>query len=153
MITPSDIADVLKSLIHAEFPGEELYEELTPNNFTRPCNLIEQGSVEGDVDFSCGIIEMRASFTITTFVEADEYHHSHLAELHLRQMRLVKLLLPGFIRVQDRSPKVFGKITMSGNYDYDSIKVTFSYYLDRGDFMKLEQLPTIEQLHINEEVQ
>lgn len=152
MVTPNDIADRLEELVGEEFPGEPVYRELVPSDFQRPGTLIVQEKAEGSADFGCNLIEMTAAFTLTTYVPVDEYHHSHLAELHNRQMRLVKLLLPGYIRVGDRAPKVRGKVTMAGGYDYDTVTVTFAWTLDRGDFMNIPQQPLMEQLHLNEEV-
>lgn len=152
MITPNDIADRLEELVNDEFPGEEVYRNLVPTDFVRPSTLIVQETSTGKVDLGCNVIEMVATFTLTTFVTADEYHHSHLQELHLRQMRLVRLLLPGFIKVDDRAPKVRGEIKLGGGFDYDTVTVSFAYTLDRTDFLNIPQLPVMTQLHLNEEV-
>lgn len=149
-ITPSDIADALETLVAAAFPDEKIYRELTERDFSRPCTLIVQKGCTGDVDVGSNIVELRPTFTLTTFVKVDPYHNSHLADLHLRQMRLVGLFLAGFIRVKDRGPKVHG-VEMGGGYDYDTVTVTFRYTLDRSDFMNIPQLPVMEQLHTNEE--
>lgn len=150
-ITPSDIADTMETLIAAEFPGETIYREVVETDFARPCTLIVQNGCTGEVDVGSNIVELYPTFTLTTFVKTDPYHNSHLTALHLRQMRLVGLLLAGFIRVQDRTPKVHG-VEMSGGYDYDTVAVTFRYTLDRSDFLNIPQLPVMEHLHTNEEV-
>lgn len=152
MITPSDIFDQLKKLVGEEFPGETIYEELVPKNFDRPSTLIVLESCTGDVAFGCNAVEIQATFSLTTYVPVDEYYHSHLAALHLRQMRILKLLLPGFIKVGERAPKVQGKIELDGGFDFDTIKVTYGYTLDRNDFMNIPQLPIMTQLHMNQEV-
>ena len=151
-ITPSDIADTLETMVAAEFPGGKIYRELVETDFIRPCTLIVQKGCTGDVDVGSNIVELRPTFTLTTFVKVDPYHNSHLADLHLRQMRLVGLFLSGFIRVKDRAPKVCG-IEMGGGYDYDTVTVTFRYTLNRSDFMNIPQMPVMEQLHTNEEVE
>ena len=151
-ITPSDIADALETMVASEFPGETIYRELNEVDFVRPSTLIVQEGCTGEVDVGSNIVELRPTFTLNTFVQVDPYHNSHLADLHLRQMRLVGLLLSGFIRVKDRAPKVH-RVEMGGGYDYDTVSVTFRYTLDRNDFMNIPQLPTMEQLHTNEEVE
>lgn len=148
MLTPNDIANRLELLVGSKFPGEKIYRELVPVEFERPSNLIVQESCEGFVDFGCAVVELQVKFKLTTFVQVDEYHHSHLQELHLRQMQLVGLFLPGYIEVGGRAPKVT-ELTMAGGYDYDTVTITFSYVLDRGDFMTIEQRPMMEQLHMN----
>lgn len=150
-ITPSDIADALEKMVASEFPGETIYRELNETDFIRPSTLIVQEGCTGDVDVGSNIVELCPTFTLTTFVKVDPYHNSHLADLHLRQMRLVGLFLAGFIRVKDRGPKVHG-VEMGGGYDYDTVTVTFRYTLSRSDFLNIPQLPMMEHLHIKEEV-
>lgn len=151
MLTPNDIADRLEELVKEKFPGEPLHRELVPQGFQRPCNLIVQEPWKSDPGFGTGMISLHPVYTLTTFVEVDEYHHSHLARMHLRQMTLLGLFLPGFIKVGDRAPKV-ESIEMAGGYDYDTVTVTFGYTLNRQDFEEIEQRPTMEQLHLRTEV-
>ncbi len=84
-------------------------------------------------------------------MEADEYSHSHLAALHLRQMTLAGLLLPGYVKVADRAVKV-RELKMGGGYDYDTVSVTFSFTLSRKDFEEIEQRQKMLQLHLREEI-
>lgn len=151
MLFPGDISDRLEELLSEKFPNEKVYQELCPSGFGRPCNLIEQGECEVDVSMGTKLIELRPTFTITTFVEVDEYHHSHIAAMHQRQMQIVSLLLPGYIKVGDRSPRV-AAVKMGGGYDYDTVTVTFSYTLDRREFEEIKLDPTVGELHLNEEV-
>ena len=151
LLMPNDIGNALEALLMEKFPGEEVHRELAPTGFSRPANLVVQDKVEGNADFGCGVVHLSATFTITTFVAVDEYHHSHLAALHLRQMAIAGLLMPGFIKVGNRFPKVEG-FTLAGGYDYDTVTVTVSYTLDRADFMTLPQYELMGDLHMNEEV-
>lgn len=151
MVTPCDIADRMEEMLREAFPAEIVYRDVTPSDFARPSNFIVLEDCEGDVTMGSNVVELRPTFTITTFVKTDEYHHSHLKELHARQMKIVGLLLPGYIKVGNRAPKVVG-LLLGGGYDYDTVKVTFSYALDRNDFKETPQLPTISQLHLSEEV-
>lgn len=159
MVTPNDIMDALEALVAEKFPGETIYRDLAPQGFERPSTLIVLDSCEGDVSFGTGAVELRPQFTLTTFVPVNEYHQSHLAELHRRQMTLTGLFLPGYIRVKDpadpkgkgRAPKVTA-LKLAGDYDYDTVTVTFSLVLSRADFMDAEQRPVMEQLHVRQEV-
>lgn len=151
MITPSDIADRLAELVAEQFPGEKIYRELVESDFDRPSTLIVQESCEVDMGYGSNVVKMRPTFTLTTYVEVDHYHHSHLEALHLRQLKLVGLLIPGYIKVKGRAPKVIG-VKLGGGYDFDTVTVTFSYTLDRNDFMDIPQLPMMGQLHLTEEV-
>lgn len=151
MLTPNDIADRLQELAEKKFPGEQVYRELVPRDFKRPCNLIVLDNCGVDVGYGCNLVELQPTITITTFVETDEYHHSHMPVMHARQAMLAGLLLPGYVKVGDRAPKVT-EMVLDGGYDYDTVTVTFSYVVDRREFMDILQAPIMGQLHMNEEV-
>jgi hypothetical protein len=145
MITVNDIGDRLEELVRAAFPEEEVHRELCPAGFTRPCNLIVLDECSVNVSLAPNLAELQPTFTITTFAETDEYYHSHLAELHKRQAKVLALFLPGFIKVGSRAPKV-GKLKMGGGYDYDTVTVTFTITIDRAEFIEQAQTPTAENI-------
>lgn len=156
MVTPNDILDALEALVGEKFPGEPVYRDRTPSDFRRPSNLIVLEPYEGDANFGTGVVELRPVFTLTTFVEVDKYHHSHLAELHRRQMVLTGLFMPGYIRVADPAdPKGKGRaphvteLKLAGGYDYDTVTVTFSLTLSRADFLEAETAPMMEHFNFN----
>lgn len=151
ILMPVDIGDKLEALIQGLFPGEKTYRELVETDFKRPSNLIVQDSCKGFVAYGCNNVELQPVFTLTTYVEVDQYHHSHLNALHERQMLILGLLIPGYIRVKDRAAKVIG-VELGGGYDFDTVTVKFSYVLDRNDFIEIEQRPLMVTLHTNEEV-
>ena len=148
MLSPQDILDQLKELVQEKFPGEPVYMDRTPDSFERPSTLIALGKCTGNADMAPGIVELLPVITLTTFTTVDAYHHSHMRELNNRQMILTGILLPGYIKVEDRSPKVKGLALESG-YDFATVAVTFSLTLDRDDFMELEQAPMMEHLSFN----
>ncbi|MCI9367076.1 MAG: hypothetical protein HFF19_02155, partial [Oscillospiraceae bacterium] len=72
MVTNNDIADAIADLVEKAFPGEKLYRDYTPTGFERPSNLLALS--EGGKFFpnaSCGGVELRPKFTLTTFVPVD----------------------------------------------------------------------------------
>ena len=151
MLTPTDIVDKLDEMLRKAFDGEKVYRELVPSGFARPCNLIVLGQCRVDPSFACGIVELRPTIAIHTYEEVDEYHHTHLSMLHARQMKITGLLLPGYIKVGDRAPKIVSMV-LDGDYEVDTVTVTFSYTLSREEFMTLTQYPMMGELHLNEEV-
>lgn len=151
MLTPNDILDRLEELVKEKFPGEPVYRDLTPEGFERPSNLIVLDSCKGRINFGTKAVELWPVVTLTTFVPVDEYSCSHLADLHLRQMTLTGLFLPGCIKVGDRAPHV-DEVSLDGGFDYDSVTATFRYALSRSELDAMPQLPRMEQLHLNEEV-
>lgn len=159
ILTPNDILERLKELVQEKFPGEDVHLNLCPQGFTRPCTLIELDGCTGNVGHGCQTVELRPTVKLTTFVEVDEYHHSHLAALHLRQMTLLGLFLPGYVRVKDRAVKVGAGgredelIRLDGGWDYDTVTVPLVYTLDRNDFEDIPQLPEAGELQIRQEVE
>lgn len=145
MITGNDIGDRLEELVRELFPGETVYRELCPAGFARPCTLIVQDECTVNVGYSPAAAELRPVFTLTTFVEVDEYYHSHLSELHRRQTKLLGLLMPGYITAGKRSPKV-AAVKLGGGYDYDTVTVTFSVAVGKAEFMAQASAPTAEHI-------
>lgn len=152
MITNNDIANAIAALVEQAFPGEPVYRDYTPANFERPSNLLELSGGKFYPNFGCGSVEIRPQFTLTTFVKVDPYHQQDDMELTRRQMLLLGLFLPGYIRVGDRAPHVLDEGELNNGLDYASVTVTLSYTLDRQEFMELQQLPEAGELHIRQEV-
>lgn len=153
MITNNAIADAIAALVGQAFPGEPVYRDYTPAGFQRPSNLVELSGGKFYPNFGCGVVEMRPKFTLTTFVEVDAYHQQDDTELTRRQMTLLGLFLPGYIRVKDRAPHVLDEGELDNGLDYASVTVTLSYTVDREEFMKIQQLPEASELQIRQEVE
>lgn len=152
MITNNDIADAIGLLVEAAFPGEPVYRDYVPADFQRPCNLVELSGGKFYPNFGCGTVEVRPQFTLTTFAKTDPYHQQYAQELTRRQMILLGLFLPGYIRVKDRAPHVLDEGELSGGLDFAALTVTFSYTLDRQEFTEIQQLPDMGALHLRQEV-
>ena len=54
-------------------------------------------------------MELRPQFTLTTFTEVDAFHQQNDQELTRRQMILLGLFLPGYVKVKDRAPMCWTK--------------------------------------------
>lgn len=152
MITNNDIADAIAALARRAFPGEPVYRDYTPTGFQRPSTLIEISGGKFYPNFGCGQVELRPQFTLTTFVEVDPYHQQDDMELTRRQMVLLGLFLPGYVKVKDRAPHVLDEGEMGNGLDFASLTVTLSYNLSRQEFMEIQQLPEMLELHLRQEV-
>lgn len=152
MITNNDIADAIAALVEKAFPGEPVYRDYAPTGFQRPSNLVEISGGKFYPNFGCGQVEIQPQFTLTTFVEVDTYHQQDDMELGRRQMKLLGLFLPGYIRVKDRAPHVLDEGKMENGLDFAALTVTLSYTLARQEFMDLQQLPDMLELHLRQEV-
>lgn len=152
MLTNNDIADAIAALVAGAFPGEPVYRDFTPTGFQRPSTLIELSGGKYYPNFGCGTVELRPQFILTTFTEVDPYHQQDDQELTRRQMILLGLFLPGYIKVKDRAPHVLDEGELENGLDFAAITVTLSYILDRQEFMEIRQLPEMGTLHIRQEV-
>ena len=152
MLTNNDIADAIAGLVEKAFPGEPVYRDYAPAGFQRPSNLVAISGGKFYPNFSCGSVEIRPQFTLTTFVEVDTYHQQNDQELTRRQMTLMGLFLPGYIKVKGRAPHVLDEGEMENGLDFASLTVTLSYILDRQEFMDLQQFPDMLELHLRQEV-
>ena len=125
MITNNDIADAVAKLMEEAFPGEKLYRDFVPTGFERPSNLLQLLDGKAHPNFSCGMVEIRPRFMLSTFVPVDPYDHGDAMELTRRQMLLLGLFLPGYVRVKDRAPHVLDEILMESDLDAASIMGLF----------------------------
>lgn len=152
IITNNDIADAVAALVEKAFPGEPLYRDYTPAGFQRPCSLLEISGGKIYPNAGCGMVELRPQLTLTTFTEVDPYHQQDDQGLTRRQMKLLGLFLPGYVKVKDRAPHVLDEGEMENGLDFAAVTVTLSYTLGRQEFMELEQRPDMGTLHIRQEV-
>lgn len=152
MVTINDIADAIAALAEKAFPGEPLYRDYTPAGFQRPSNLLELSGGKFYPNAACGSVELRPQFTLTTFTEVDAFHQQNDQELTRRQMTLLGLFLPGYVKVKDRAPHVLDEGELENGLDFAAVTATLSYTLSREEFMELQQQPDMGTLHIRQEV-
>lgn len=149
MLYPQDIIDRLKELVEEKFPGEPVYLDPLPNGFERPSNYIQLQKFPGDAGFAPRLVEFSPVIALTTFPEIDAFKHSSQREVNRRQMLLTAILMPGFVKVKDRAPKV-AKLELEGGWDFASVTVTFSYAVSREEFLELEEAPAMEEFRFTE---
>ena len=129
-----------------------MYRDFTPADFQRPSNLVELSGGTFFPNLTCGAVELRPQVTLTTFTKTDPYHQQDTSELTRRQMLLMGLFLPGYVKVKDRAPHVLDEGKLANGLDFAAVTVTFSYVLGREEFMELQRLPDMGTLYIRQEV-
>ena len=115
-----------------------------PVEFDRPSFLVELGPVEMlDASYAC--LELKATVVVTAFVEADDYHNSHVPDLMQRMAVVQELFAVEGLRVEDR---VLHVIANKGNcqFDYAEASVTFQYQDDRPGG---EDWPLMGEVNVN----
>lgn len=146
MITPTDIQSVIIDRLKDTFPGETVYEDLTPRDFTRPSNMVQLDAISSEQS-GRNIIKLLYKFKITTFAEVDEIHNSHLAVLDFRSMMIVAAFAgEGYIRVADRAPAIVSCTADTTSYDFAEVVLAVSLTYDRSDFSPEESFRVMEDL-------
>lgn len=144
MITPNEITAAVSGALRELFPNEPVYKNIVPQNFLRPCNLVElTGIALGEV--SPGGVELLYTYRITDFVEVDELDNSHQDALSLRTMLLLGLFAKRYLKAGDRALKVRSCITVY-NSDRTETTVIMSLAYSNADFDPAAVLPIMEQL-------
>lgn len=149
MIMPAEIAASLRAALESAFPGETVYEDLTPRDFTRPSNMVELVKITLDPQsFGQRVIGVQYQYKITTFSEVDEVHYSHLPVLDLRAMTIMGIFAPGYIKAGDRAPKVTACTADTSLFDCAEVTLTLALTLDRSDFAPAELLDLMKEVHM-----
>lgn len=131
MIATEDIATQINSLLVGKFPERTVYRNRYPRSFDRPSFLIE--TVKDATDAANRkTVRCVAFFTITCFVEVDEFENSVDGELIAVQDAVMQIFRPGFIRVGDRALKVKAS-TGGADFDRSYVDLQLEYFDDRSD--------------------
>lgn len=149
MITPQMMMDSIVKRLKEAFPDEPVYENLTPEEFDRPSNMVE---LDGITVLSSGahVIHLAFQYRIVTFCKTDQLGDSHLPTLDLRAMTIIAAFSDGYLNVGDRAPKISGMKADTKSYDYAEVTFSLEFGVDRKDFRPQDILPLMEVVHINQ---
>lgn len=152
MIKPADMMKALKEALQKQFPGEQIYENLTPRNFDRPSNLITLDTVRiGDIKNRT--ITLLYTYKITDFVSVDGHHNSDMPLLDLRTVLIVLGVFGrGFFTINGKSVYV-ADVSTKHYFDFTETNAVLSVTEDRSEFTPDETLPMMEQLNLKEAMQ
>ena len=147
MITQNDIASAVTSKILGKYPGETVYTNIVPSGFKRPSFYIEGIGLTLAPD-SCGAVEITAKIHIVCFENVDAYHNSQIESLNIRQMAVMGLFAPLYLRVGDRALDVAKLEGGAGGQDWADVTVTLAWEEDITEFEQIAELPTMETVAI-----
>lgn len=149
IVTPNMILSAVKEKLSEAFPGETIYENLTPIKFSRPSNMVELTGMSLDpLSLGGGAVNLQYKFKITTYCQVDEVHDSHLPTLDLRCMTILGAFAAGYVKAGARAPKVTAcTANTDGLYDYAEVLLTFTLAMDRSEFCPREIAPMMEELN------
>lgn len=95
------VIQAVKGRLEALWPGETVYEDRLPSDFTRPSSLLECGAVDIR-DVNIGLIRTDLTIRITCFAAVDEYYDSSRAQLNERLDRCLGIFSGGALSVEKR---------------------------------------------------
>ena len=149
MIQVPDITAAIAAQVEKAFPGEKVYTDLAPRNFERPSNAVEMvGATMDPLSYGPGGVDFLFKYKISTFSKVDEVHASHLPVLDLRAMRLLGVFGSGFIRVQDRAPKVRSAEADTSFFDSAVVTLTLALTMNRADFTEPELYALMKEFEL-----
>lgn len=153
MISPKDLTDAIEAALLLRFPGEDVYRDLTPEDFSRPANLIECAGFTMAQAGSASVLAT-VSMKITTFCAVDSYHFTDYDVLYRRAMLVAGCFARGWLPVADpdtgatRAPHVTACQTGEVGRDYAEVVVGLQLELSKTDFDAAPIWPLMEHLDI-----
>ena len=114
MTKTGDILDAINAVLVKAFPKRPVYVNFCPDDFTRPCFLIEFIS-STQTAASYYVNELTVYFTITCYEKVNDYSISNQTDLISIQGKVLAEFSGGVLRVGDRYLKL---MTSAGAVSY-----------------------------------
>ena len=148
MTKTEDILDAINAVLVNAFPDRPVYVNFCPDNFKRPCFLIEFIS-SAQTATSYYANEMTAYFTITCYEDTDEYSISRQTDLIRIQGDVMEAFSGGVLPVGDRYLEL---MSSAGGCDASCsyVDLQLSYFDDKLREEKQHEIMEEIKISINE---
>ncbi len=144
MLKQTDIMEAIRQLAVDSIPELAYVVEYDmPQEFKRPALLIEHVATSR-TDAGATLVNVIQQFTITVFVEVDDYSQPNIRNLLQLQEKVMDLFLEGFIKVEDRALQVKASTSRREN-DKAYVDIQLEYMDSRHN--QPIDLPFMEELH------
>lgn len=147
MITLNDIVSAVKGKLLGKYPGETVYTNVVPSRFDRPSFLVEGLGLTLATE-STGAVVLTARIHIVCLENVDDYHNSQTESLNIRQMAVMGLFAPLYLRVGDRALDVVKLEGGAVGQDWADVTVTLVWEEDLAEFEQIAQLPKMQTVAI-----
>lgn len=149
MTSTSDILDAIATVLAKAFPKRPIYVNFCPDDFKRPCFLIEFIS-STQTAASYFVNELTVYFTITCFEKTGKYSISSQTDLIQIQSEVLSAFSGGVLPVGDRYLEL---MTSAGGCDAacSFVDLQLSFFDDKLREETQEELMEEIKLSINEE--
>lgn len=145
MTKTGDILDAINAALVKAFPERPAYVNFCPDDFKRPCFLIEFiSSTQSTASYY--VNELTVFFTITCYEAVDDYSISSQTDLIRIQGEVLEAFSGGVLQVGNRH---LGMLTSAGGCDTSCafVDLQLSYFDDKLREKKEEQL--MEEIKIS----
>ena len=148
MTKTGDILDAINAVLVKAFPERPVYVNFCPDDFKRPCFLIEFIS-SAQTAASYYVNELTVYFTITCYEKVNDYSISNQTDLIRIQGEVLAAFSGGVLAVGDRYPKL---MTSAGGCDASCsfIDMQLSFFDDKLREKTQEELMEEIKISINE---
>ena len=148
MTKTGEILDAINAILVKAFPKRPVYVNFCPDDFKRPCFLIEFIS-STQIAASYYTNEITVYFTITCYEEVDEYSISSQTDLIRIQGEVLEAFSRGVLQVGDRHLEL---MTSAGGCDASCsfVDLQLSYFDDKLRKESQEERMEEIKLTINE---
>ena len=148
MVTQNDVVAAVSAALTGRFPGDTVYTNLVPSRFDRPSFLVENTDIA--LTASTGsTVTLQLTVRVVCFVEVDEYHNSQLEALNVRQLAVLGIFAPLYLKVGERALDVQKLSGGPGGRDWIDVTVVLDWDEDLSAFQKLPELPVMEEFNMN----
>ena len=134
----NDILKAMEARIQQAYPGEAVYWDRLPKDFTRPSFSLELQKVETR-DVNIGLVEKTAQVLVTCFVQADAYGDSSREALNQRQDK-VAAIFSAYLPVKDRV-LTSNAVKGTGEPEFSDVAVTFRWTDVRPGYVDEDTAP------------
>lgn len=100
------------------------------------------------IDSSAGAVTLQLTAHVVCFEAVDDYHDSQLEALNIRQMAVLGLFAPLFLRVGDRALDVVKLSGTAGGRDWIDVTAVLEWDEDLEEFLMPAVLPTMEDIKL-----
>lgn len=152
MVTQNDVVAAVSAALTERFPGDTVYTNLVPSRFDRPSFLVESTDIAMTAS-TVSTVTLQLTVRVVCFVAVDEYHNSQLEVLNVRQLKVLGIFAPLYLRVGDRALKVQQLGGSPGGRDWIDVTVVLAWDVSITELAEIVEPPIgmMEEINLNME--
>lgn len=152
MVTQNDVVAAVSAALTERYPDSTVYTNLVPSKFQRPSFLVENTDI-ALVASTVSTVTLQLTVRVVCFVAIDEYHNSQLEVLNVRQLKVLGIFAPLYLKVGDRALKVQQLGGSSGGRDWIDVTAVLAWDVGVVELAEIVEPPLgiMEEINLNME--